>query len=43
MFRGQRGDMINVLWWASDGPCLLANRLKRADSLGREPTAAAWR
>ena len=29
VFRGQRGDMIKVLWWTGDGLCLLAKRLER--------------
>ena len=28
VFRGQRGDMITVLWWTGDGLCLLAKRLE---------------
>lgn len=29
VFRGRRGDMINVLWWTGDGLCLLAKRLEK--------------
>jgi transposase len=29
VFRGRRGDIIKVLWWAGDGLCLLAKRLER--------------
>ncbi|WP_009889502.1 IS66 family insertion sequence element accessory protein TnpB [Burkholderia thailandensis] len=23
VFRGQRGDLVKVLWWSGDGMCLL--------------------
>ena len=29
VFRGRRGDLIKVLWWAGDGLCLFAKRLER--------------
>jgi transposase len=29
VFRGRRGDLIKVLWWADDGLCLFAKRLER--------------
>lgn len=29
VFRGRRGDLIKVLWWTGDGPCLLCKRLER--------------
>jgi transposase len=29
VFRGRRGDMIKLLWWTSDGLCLLAKRPER--------------
>ncbi len=29
VFRGRRGDLIKVLWWDSDGSCLLAKKLER--------------
>lgn len=29
VFRGKRGDLIKVLWFAGDGLCLLAKRLER--------------
>lgn len=29
IFRGQRGDLVKLLWWDGDGLCLLAKRLER--------------
>ncbi|WP_147491564.1 IS66 family insertion sequence element accessory protein TnpB, partial [Burkholderia pseudomallei] len=29
VFRGQRGDLVKVLWWSGDGMCLLMKRLER--------------
>jgi transposase len=29
VFRGRRGDLIEVLWWDGDGLCLFAKRLER--------------
>ena len=29
VFRGKRGDLVKLLWWDSDGMCLLAKRLGR--------------
>ena len=29
IFRGRRGDLIKVLWFAEDGLCLFAKRLER--------------
>jgi transposase len=29
IFRGRRGDLIKVLWFADDGLCLFAKRLER--------------
>jgi transposase len=29
VFRGRRGDILKILWWTSDGLCLLAKRLER--------------
>ena len=29
VFRGRRGDLVKVLWWAGDGLCLLCKRLER--------------
>ena len=29
VFRGRRGDTINILWFDGDGLCLFAKRLKR--------------
>jgi len=29
VFRGGRGDIIKLLWWTGDGPCLLSKRLER--------------
>ncbi len=29
VFRGQRGDLIKVLWWDGDGSCLFAKRLEQ--------------
>jgi len=29
VFRGRRGDLIKLLWWAGDGLCLFAKRLER--------------
>lgn len=29
IFRGRRGDLVNLLWWDGDGLCLLAKRLER--------------
>lgn len=29
VFRGQRGDLIELLWWDGDGLCLFAKRLER--------------
>lgn len=29
VFRGRRGDLIKILWWAGDGLFLLAKRLER--------------
>jgi transposase len=29
VFRGKRGDLINLLWWDGDGLCLFAKRLER--------------
>jgi transposase len=28
-FRGRRGDLVKLLWWDGDGPCLFAKRLER--------------
>lgn len=28
VFRGRRGDIIKILWWAGDGLCLLSKRLE---------------
>jgi len=28
VFRGQRGDVIKLLWWSGDGLCLLTKRLE---------------
>jgi len=28
VFRGKRGDRVNLLWWSGDGLCLLAKRLE---------------
>ena len=30
VFRGRRGDIVKVLWWDTNGYCLLAKRLHRA-------------
>lgn len=30
VFRGRRGDKINVLWWSGDRLCVLAKRLERS-------------
>src|ERR1039457_6305051 len=29
VFRGRRGDIVKLLWWDGDGPCLFAKRLER--------------
>ena len=29
VFRGQRGDLIKLLWWDGDGMCLFLKRLER--------------
>ena len=29
VFRGRRGDLAKVLWWAGDGMCLFIKRLER--------------
>ena len=29
VFRGARGDLIELLWWDGDGLCLFAKRLRR--------------
>ena len=29
VFRGRRGDLLKVLWWAGQGLCLFAKRLER--------------
>ena len=29
VFRGRRGDLLNLLWWDGDGLCLFAKRLER--------------
>src|SRR5580658_4883353 len=29
VFRGQRGDLLKLLWWDGTGLCLLAKRLER--------------
>ena len=29
VFRGRRGDLIEVLWWDGQGLCLFAKRLER--------------
>ena len=29
VFRGQRGDLVKLLWWDGDGLCLFAKRLER--------------
>ena len=29
VFRGRRGDLINMLWWDGDGLCLFAKRLEK--------------
>ena len=29
VFRGQRGDLIKVIWWDGQGACLFAKRLER--------------
>ena len=29
VFRGRRGDLIKLLWFDGDGPCLFAKRLER--------------
>ena len=29
VFRGQRGDLIKLLWWSGDGLCLFAKRIER--------------
>lgn len=29
VFRGRRGDRINILWWRGDGLCLFAKPLER--------------
>jgi transposase len=28
VFRGKRGDLVKLLWWAGDGACLFAKRLE---------------
>jgi transposase len=29
VFRGRRGDLLNLLWWDGTGLCLMAKRLER--------------
>ncbi|MBK5571819.1 IS66 family insertion sequence element accessory protein TnpB [Ensifer sp. SSB1] len=29
VFRGRRGDLVKLLWWAGDGMCLFIKRLER--------------
>jgi transposase len=38
VFRGRRGDLIEVLWWDGDGLCLFAKRLDRGRFI-RPPAA----
>jgi hypothetical protein len=42
VFRGRRGDLIEVLWYDGDGLWLFAKRLERA-AYGRRRRAAAYR
>ena len=29
VFRGRRGDLVKLVWWAGDGLCLFVKRLER--------------
>jgi transposase len=29
VYRGRRGDLIKVVWWAGDGTCLFVKRLEK--------------
>ncbi len=30
VFRGRRGDLLNIIWWDSQGACLFTKRLERS-------------
>jgi transposase len=29
VFRGRRGDLIKIIWWDGQGPCLLSKQLEK--------------
>lgn len=41
VFRGRRGDLIKLLWWTGDGPCLLAKRLERGRLIWPQATSGS--
>ncbi len=40
-FRGRQGDRIKVLWWSSDGLCLLAKQLEHGHFVWPQATSGA--
>lgn len=41
VFRGRRGDLIKLLCWTGDGPCLLAKRLERGRFIWPQATSGS--
>ena len=41
LFRGRRGDLVQMLWWDGDGLCLLAKRLERGRFIWPQATDGA--
>ncbi len=39
VFRGRRGDLIKLLWWAGDGLCLFAKRLEHGRFIWPQATS----
>jgi transposase len=41
VFRGRSGDIVQLLWWTGDRPCLLSKRLERGRFVWPQATSKA--